>query len=122
MPSGLGIRPRDHDLVPFAGADLVVAARAPVELHSLVGLRVAHVYGFRLVIGPATTGPGISGPGMVRHRGSGSAGGEAPGDECGYDGERDRADDDVTPTPDLLSEGIQAHGDTVSRWRPSQKR
>lgn len=114
MPSRFGVRARDHDLVPFAGPDLVVTARAPVELRGLVGLHVAHVdCVWAVVIRTVVIWPIVFG-----HRGSGSAGEEAPGDEQRDHHERTRDEEDVAPTLHLFSEGVQAHGDTVPAWRP----
>ena len=80
MPSRFGLRARYHNLVPFAGTDLVVTTRAPVGLHGLVGLHVAHLDTVR-VVRPTSSGPGVFGPAVLGHRGSGSAGEEAPRDE-----------------------------------------
>jgi hypothetical protein len=119
VPSRFGVRARDHDLVPFAGADLVVTARAPVELHGLVGLHVAHVDGtWPVVIRLVVTRLVVIWPIVFGHRGSGSAGEEAPGDEERDHHERTHDEDDVAAALHLVSEGVQAHGDTVPAWRP----
>jgi len=112
VPSRVGVCARNHDLVSFAGTDVVVTARASVELHGLIGLHVAYVDRVRFVVGPSG-----SGPGMVGHRGSGSAGEESPGDEQRDHQERARDEEEVAPAPHLISEGVQAHGDTVPKWR-----
>ena len=59
MASRLGISTRHDDLVALTGADVVVAARAPIGLHGLVRLDVADV---------DRIGGVVVGPVVLRHR------------------------------------------------------
>ena len=58
VPSIVGMRAGDHDLVALAGADLVVTARAAIRLDGFVGLHVAHVdrTGVFDAVGPVVVG------------------------------------------------------------------
>jgi hypothetical protein len=56
----------DHDLVAGAGRDLMIAARAAVVLHCLIGLDVAHLDRSSEVergSGGTSSGAGHQGPG-----------------------------------------------------------
>ncbi len=64
MAPSFGIGARDHDLVSFTGADVVVTLGAAVVLDGFVGLHVAHVDGARGLLGF----PGVGCPIMVGHR------------------------------------------------------